>query len=111
MTDARTIPQSVLAVLSACMTFPTSKFDRVVMNPPFSRGQDVEHVRHALSLLAPGGLLVSVMSNGVTFRQDRRYADFRRDFSPEITPLPEGSFKTSGTNVSTVVVRIRKAGP
>lgn len=82
-------------------------FDRVVMNPPFSKGQDVEHVRHALTFLRPYGLLVSVMSAGVTFRQDRRYADFRRECKPEIIPLPEGSFKPSGTNVNAVIVRIR----
>ncbi len=85
----------------------SSSFDRVVMNPPFARGQEIDHVRHALKFLRPGGLLVSVMSAGVEFRQDRRYADFRRDFSPSIERLPPASFRNSGTDVSTVIVVIK----
>jgi hypothetical protein len=30
-------------------------FDRVVMNPPFCRGSDIEHVKHAFGMLKPGG--------------------------------------------------------
>ena len=26
-------------------------YDRILMNPPFEKGQDIEHVRHAYSLL------------------------------------------------------------
>jgi predicted RNA methylase len=46
-------------------------FDRIVMNPPFDQRQDVRHVAHAFSLLAPGGRLVAVMAEGVTYRDDR----------------------------------------
>lgn len=85
-----------------------TSFDRVVMNPPFARGQDVDHVMHALKLhLRPGGRLVSIMSAGVEFRQDRRYAEFRA-LDPKIERLPELSFRVSGTDVSTVVVVLEK---
>ncbi len=30
-------------------------FDRILMNPPFERGADAEHVRHAFRFLTPGG--------------------------------------------------------
>ena len=46
------------------------RFDRVVMNPPFCRGRDLDHVRHALRFVAPGGRLVAIMSAGVAFRED-----------------------------------------
>lgn len=82
---------------------PEPHFDRVVMNPPFARGQDVDHVRHALKFLRPGGRLVSVMSASVEFRQDRRYASFREECAPELRRLPPGSFRPSGTDVHTVV--------
>ena len=84
-----------------------TSFDRVVMNPPFARGQDVDHVTHALEFLRPGGRLVSIMSAGVEFRQDRRYAEFRA-LGPKIERLPELSFRASGTDVSTVVVVLEK---
>jgi hypothetical protein len=39
-----------------------ASFDRVVMNPPFDRGRDCDHVRHAYQFLKPGGVLVAIMS-------------------------------------------------
>lgn len=92
------------------LTLPvTPIYDRVVMNPPFSRQADIKHVQRALEWLRPGGRLVSVMSAGVRFRGDAIATGFRAlvDFAGgAIEPLPEGSFKSSGTNVSTVIVTI-----
>lgn len=38
-----------------------NKFDRIAMNPPFSDGRAVAHVKHAASMLARGGRLVAIM--------------------------------------------------
>lgn len=85
-------------------------FDRIVMNPPFARGQDILHVEHAFAVLEPGGVLVSVLADGVRFRKDRRATAFRAlvDRHGEMERLPEGSFAASGTQVHTVVVRLTK---
>jgi hypothetical protein len=40
---------------------PGRKFDRCVMNPPFSNGRAVEHVRHAASMMSSDGRLVAIM--------------------------------------------------
>lgn len=88
---------------------PSRPFDCILMNPPFSKGQDVAHVARACSLLAPGGRLVAIMSSGITFRQERRYQEFRALLDKRaswIIPNPEGSFKQSGTGVNTVTVVI-----
>lgn len=37
------------------------RYDRIVMNPPFSDGRAVAHVKHATTLLADGGVLVAIM--------------------------------------------------
>lgn len=82
-------------------------FDRVVMNPPFSRGRDVAHVRHAFGMLAPKGRLVSVMAGGITFREDSRSVEFREFVAANggtIEPNPDQLFRSSGTDVSTVTV-------
>jgi 16S rRNA G1207 methylase RsmC len=55
----------------------TGAYDRIVMNPPFENGQDIAHVEHAYELLSPGGRLVTVMSEGPFFRQDKNAASFR----------------------------------
>jgi predicted RNA methylase len=106
VTEADFLNSSVQVALRAAVPFG---FDRVVMNPPFELLADIKHVVAALSLLKDGGRLVSVMSSGVTFRQERvaqQFRDLVASRGGEIEPLPEGSFKASGTMVNTVMVTI-----
>lgn len=86
-------------------------FDRVVMNPPFSKGQDARHVLHALKFLKPGGRLVAIMSPGVVFRTNGAYRELREYLDASgagfsIEELPAGSFKESGTMVNTVILTV-----
>jgi len=88
---------------------PEPVYDRVVMNPPFAKQQDIKHVMHALKFLKPDGLLVSVMASSVTFRDNKLTQDFRdliRERGGDIEALPEAAFKQSGTMVRTVIVTI-----
>lgn len=88
---------------------PEQVYSRVVMNPPFAKQADIHHVNHALKFLRPDGLLVSVMSAGVTFRDNKLTQDFRdliRARGGDIEALPDGAFKESGTGVRTVIVTI-----
>lgn len=94
----------------------TGYFDRVVMNPPFARQQDIDHVRHAYDFLKPGGRLVSVMSSSVTFRLNKKtvaFIEFCKSVEQHggnytIDSLPEGSFKASGTMVNTCILTLDK---
>ncbi len=93
-------------------TTPQPNFSRVVMNPTFQKRADLKHVRHAFDWLAPGGILVSIMSGSLAFREDRRTEEFRsflRAHDGTVTSLPEGSFRESGTEVATVMVKMRRA--
>jgi len=99
-----------------CMDFlsynPERQFDRVVMNPPFTGGQDVRHVTHALSLLKPGGRLVSIMSPTWRYRDQRWASDFRELVAAHngtIAEVPAGAFKGSGTMIQTVIVTLDRA--
>jgi phospholipid N-methyltransferase len=86
-------------------------YDRIVMNPPFSRQQDIDHVNYAYSLLKPGGRLVAIMSASVKFRDNRKAQEFKqliKDIGAEIVNLPENSFKASGTCVNTVGVSMNR---
>lgn len=83
------------------------RFDRVVMNPPFSGQQDIDHVLHAHRMLRPDGLLVAVMAAGIRFRQNRKAEGLRavvQSVGGSIEDLPDGSFLSSGTGVRTVMV-------
>lgn len=88
-------------------------FCRVYMNPPFENGQDIDHVRHAYNLLSPGGILVSVMSEGVFFRDDNKAKEFRawlESAKGYSIKLPSDAFKPSGTGVQTRLAVARKSG-
>lgn len=84
---------------------PLPEYEVVVMNPPFSRQQDARHILHAAKFLAPGGRLIAVASAAVRFRDTALYRELR-DIAATIEDLPEGSFRTSGTNVNTVLITI-----
>jgi hypothetical protein len=82
-----------------------------VMNPPFENKQEIDHIRHAFKFLKSGGRLVSVMSPSPTFSSDRKSVAFREwveGLGGEIVELPEGSFKESGTGVSSKLVVLDK---
>jgi len=53
------------------------RWDKIVMNPPFERMQDVDHVRHAYDLLSSGGRAVSIISASPFFRNDKKAREFR----------------------------------
>lgn len=83
---------------------PNQKYSRVVMNPPFTGNQDIAHVRHALKFLEPGGILVAMMLNNQT---RKGFVDLNVEYEPEIEELPHGAFKDSGTDVSTMMLKIQ----
>src|SRR3546814_3255444 len=85
-------------------------FDRIIMNPPFDRGRDIDHVNHAIEFLAPGGILVAIMSAGTEFKSDAKAAAFHAKierYRARFRDLDPGSFASVGTMVNTVVLTPR----
>lgn len=86
-------------------------FDRIVANPPFTKNQDIDHVMHMYSLLKDGGKLVSITSKSWTFGSQNKQKLFRTwldEVGGEVTEVPEGAFKESGTNIATLIIEITK---
>jgi predicted RNA methylase len=87
------------------------RYDAVIMNPPFERGQDCEHVARAWEFVKPGGALVAIMGASVSFRKQRPYSGFR-DFveanGGTFEPIPAGTFAESGTGVASVLLTMTK---
>lgn len=81
-----------------------SGYDRILMNPPFSDGRDITHVRHAYSLLKPGGRLVAIMGEGA-FTASRKQAEEFRAWLDAVggteEKLPEGTFLDPSLPVNT----------
>lgn len=83
-----------------------SGYDRIVMNPPFSKGRDIQHVQHAYSLLKPGGRLVAIMGEGAFFQSNSAAEGFRAwldDLGATSERLPENSFMDAALPVNTAV--------
>lgn len=93
------------------LSYSEETWDRIVMNPPFSKCQDRTHILKAYERLTPGGILVSVASSSILWRTDNRsevFRDFLSGVHATIEELDEGAFKESGTMVRTCIVKIRK---
>jgi hypothetical protein len=91
----------------------TGLYDLVVMNPPFDRERDIDHVIHALKFLKEDGQLVAIMSAGTEFRETKKSAAFRalmQKMNAQWEDLPAGSFSEAGTNVNTLFLRVWKNG-
>lgn len=73
-------------------------FDVILMNPPFKNGEDIKHIRHAMTFVKPGGRLVALCANGP------RQNDQLKPLAASWEVLPEGTFAEAGTNVNTALL-------
>ena len=83
----------------------------IISNPPFSKQQDIDHIRTAFEIMNTGGILVSVVSVSPFFRNNKKSVDFRNwldDNGAEVIDVPAGAFKASGTNIPTKIIKIIK---
>ncbi len=91
---------------------PLPFFDAVVMNPPFTNGQDVEHVVHAWSFVRRGGVLLAIVAPTFATRRGEKWDRFRdlhdRHAAIDDITLPAGTFAESGTQVTTKIIMWRK---
>jgi hypothetical protein len=91
---------------------PGQLYDRVVMNPPFERGQDREHIRRAYQWLKPGGRLVAVASGATasTMAKTVEFIDWVQSLNGDVIKLPDGSFNGAfvSTGVSTCLIVLDK---
>jgi len=87
---------------------PSPIYDRVVMNPPFTKGQDLKHIQQAIKFLRPGGLLVAIT---LPHTEDELYDVFdENDYAHWHTEeIEAGSFKESGTDIKTMMLVLEKS--
>jgi hypothetical protein len=89
----------------------SAKFERIVANPPFSKNQDIDHIRKMYAVLITGGVMVSVASKHWQISNNRKETEFREwlnEVDAEVYDVESGAFKESGTNAPTVIIVINK---
>lgn len=90
------------------------KFDRIVMNPPFSNRLDAKHIFKAFNNhLKDDGILVAIHSTSIinaTDKHSKKFQDLCNHFLIERIELNSGDFKDSGkgTNIKTIISKFRK---
>jgi hypothetical protein len=88
-----------------------TSFDSIIANPPFSKNQDIEHIRKMYDHLNPGGTLVSIASKHWQLTTGKKETAFRKwleDVGAYIIDIDAGEFKESGTMIATCIIVITK---
>lgn len=76
-------------------TEPSCHYDAVVMNPPYEKLQDADHIMHAWKFLRTGGRLIALMSPGAFHQETAKAKSFRAWFQAyglSCEDLPDGAF-------------------
>lgn len=80
-------------------------YDAVIMNPPFSKGDDIKHILRAWDFLKVGGQLVALCANGP--KQNKMLKPWAESLGGTWEVLPAGTFADSGdkgTKIETVLL-------
>jgi len=90
----------------------SKKYDLIIANPPFSKNQDIDHIKKMYSLLNDTGQLVTISSKSWFQGSQKKQVEFKHwlenDVCADLYDLDQGTFKSSGTNVSGMLIAIRK---
>lgn len=88
-----------------------AQYDKIIANPPFSKNQDIRHVRRMYECLNPGGVLAAITGPHWEFGSESECKDFRQwleDNGGKKFEIKEGTFKESGTGTKTITIVINK---
>lgn len=87
-------------------------YDKIIANPPFSKNQDIKHVKRMYGHLKEGGTVAAIMSCHWKVASEKECVEFRQwlsDVHAKVCDIEEGAFKQSGTVIKTTTVVINKS--
>lgn len=87
-------------------------YDRIFANPPFSKNQDIRHVRMMYDSLNPdsGEMCVITSQHWVNApeKECKEFRDWLHAVNAETHKIPNGVFDESGTNIATMAIVIKR---
>jgi predicted RNA methylase len=89
----------------------SNKYDYIIANPPFSKNQDIDHIRKMYAVCENGGRIVTIASRHWIHAKNKKETAFREwlhDIDARIIEVDAGEFKESGTAISSVIIIIDK---
>jgi hypothetical protein len=87
------------------------KYSKIIANPPFTKNQDIDHLKEMYKCLSYGGRLVCVTSESWINGSNKKQIEFKKwleDIKAQVLDIEKGTFKESGTNVGAKIVIINK---
>ena len=86
-------------------------YHRIIANPPFSKNQDIDHIKKMYKHLLKGGRLVTIASNHWRNSMNKKECEFRywiKKVKAKVSEIEAGAFKKSGTMTSSCIIVIDK---
>ena len=86
-------------------------YDKIIANPPFSKNQDIRHVRRMYDCVKKGGVVAAIMGTHWKLGNEIECVKFREwidEIDAKIYNIDKGEFKESGTSIETTAVVIKK---
>lgn len=87
------------------------KYDKIIANPPFSKNQDIKHIKRMYEHLNEGGTVASITSNHWKLGNENECVLFREWLTSvrgKVYDIEKGAFKDSGTGIETSAIIIKK---
>lgn len=86
-------------------------YTKIIANPPFTKNQDIDHLKKMYDMLARGGRLVCITSESWVNGSQKKQVAFRDWLNwanADVIDIEKGAFKESGTMVGGKIVVIDK---
>lgn len=86
-------------------------YDVILANPPFSKNQDIRHLRLMYDRLKPCGVVAAITSTHWVMGQEKACVEFKKwlkEVDAHTYEIGEGKFASSGTKVNTMAIVITK---
>lgn len=86
-------------------------YSKIIANPPFTKNQDIDHLKEMYKRLCLGGRLVCITSTSWLTGLQKKQVEFKKwlnDVGAEMIDIEKGSFKESGTLVGGKIIFINK---
>lgn len=86
-------------------------YSKIIANPPFTKNQDIDHLKEMYNCLSRGGKLVCITSESWVNGNQKKQVDFKKwleKLDAEIIDIKKGSFKESGTTVGGKIIVLQK---
>ena len=86
-----------------------TRYDRIVMNPPFEFDAAATHIEHALKFLDKGGVLTAIIPCGMFRKTSKKVMSLNNildNHLHSIVEMDEKSFASEGTQIKTQIIEI-----